>query len=210
VPPIWAFLAIAVPLVLTPGASTAVVLRNSLSGGIRAGLETAVGANAGSLCYGVLSAFGFAFVLHQWPSVWLIIRVAGIAYLAWLGMQSMRRAFTQPSRDAARTADPAAPRPNAPAAHNFWEGFVTNAANPALATFYLVILPQFIPRGAPVASTALFLTSVHIALAVTWHAVWATAGGTLAHVLTAGWPRVLLDASAGIALLALSVRLLFP
>ncbi len=62
--PMWAFLAVTVPLVLTPGASTAVVLRNSLAGGTRAGLETAVGANAGSLCYGLLCAFGFALALR--------------------------------------------------------------------------------------------------------------------------------------------------
>ena len=80
--PIWAFLAVAVPLVLTPGASTAVVLRNSLAGGTRAGLETAIGANTGSLVYGLLCAFGFALALQQWPSVWVVLRVVGVIYLA--------------------------------------------------------------------------------------------------------------------------------
>ena len=69
--PVWAFVAVAVPLVLVPGVSTAVVLRNSIAGGVRAGLETAVGVNAGSFCYGLLSAFGVALAIQRWPPVWL-------------------------------------------------------------------------------------------------------------------------------------------
>src|SRR6186997_2016799 len=89
---VWGFVAVTVPLVLTPGASTAVVLRNSLSGGVRAGLVTAVGVNAGSLGYGLLTAFGFALMLQRWPSAWTVLRAGGVVYLAWLGLQSLRRA----------------------------------------------------------------------------------------------------------------------
>ena len=200
---IWSFLAVTVPLVLMPGASTAVVLRNSLEGGTRAGLQTAAGANTGSLLLGFLCAFGFAFALARWPGVWWALRIVGCAYLAWLGLQSILRALRPPSM--AATQAPAGP----PAAHkNFREGFITNTSNPALATFYFLILPQFIPRGAPVVRWALLLTAIHIALAFSWHAVWAAAGGTLAHVLAGGRVRRTLDAAAGVALVALAVKLL--
>ena len=203
--PLWGFIAVTVPLVLTPGASTAVVLRNSISGGTRAGLVTAVGINTGSLCYGLLTAFGFALALRRWPSMWTVLRAGGVAYLAWLGVQSLRRAF-----------HPAAARPlgavdATPHGHwrNLYEGFVTNALNPAIATFYLVLLPQFIPRGAPVARSALILTAVHISLAATWHIAWATAGGTLARSLAGGRPRRILDGMTGVALIALAGKLMF-
>src|SRR6186997_2336268 len=91
---VWGFAAVTVPLVATPGASTAVVLRNSLAGGIRSGIATAIGANAGSICYGLLTAFGVAVVLQRWPLVWTLLRVAGTAYLAWLGVRSLRLAWT--------------------------------------------------------------------------------------------------------------------
>ena len=90
--PVWAFVAVALPLVLVPGASTAVVLRNSLAGGTRAGLETAVGINAGSLFYGCLSGLGIALALQRWPGLWTALRTGGILYLTWLGAQSLRRA----------------------------------------------------------------------------------------------------------------------
>jgi len=160
--PVWGFVAVTVPLVLTPGASTAVVLRNSLSGGVRAGLVTAVGVNAGSLCYGLLTAFGFALMLQRWPSAWTVLRAGGVVYLAWLGLQSLRRAAS-PSRAAALGSGPTVVRGDW---MNLSEGFVTNALNPAIATFYLVLLPQFIPRGAPVAQSALLLTAIHIALPI--------------------------------------------
>jgi threonine/homoserine/homoserine lactone efflux protein len=204
--PIWAFIGVALPLVLTPGASTAVVLRNSISGGTRAGLETAVGANAGSVCLGMLCALGFSIALQQWPAAWLLIRVAGVAYLAWLGVQSLGRGLRPRARiESIPSTEP--PLRASSTARNFREGFITNTTNPALATFYFVILPQFIPRGASVARAALVLTCIHVSLALTWHAVWAGAGSALSRTLASRNARRALDLIVGVVLLALAVRL---
>lgn len=194
-------MAVTVPLVLTPGVSTAVVLRNSVAGGTRAGLIAAVGINAGSLCYGLLSAFGFAVALRRWPSAWTVVHGAGILYLGWLGVASLRRARRPP----AIAFVPHAARPSA--VRSLYEGFITNILNPAIATFYFVLLPQFIPEGAPIVRSALILTAVHIGLAATWHVLWAGAGGTLARVLAGGRPRQLLEAIAGTSLLALAITI---
>ena len=200
---LWAFAAITVPLVATPGASTAVVLRNALAGGVRSGVATAIGANTGSICYGLLVAFGVSVALQRWPSVWIALRVAGTAYLAWLGCRSLARAWTY--RQPAAGVFAAAERP--PLSRSVREGFLTNVLNPSLATFYLLILPQFIPRGAPFAASALTLTAIHVGLAVTWHMVWAAAGGTLADTLGRTKPRRLLEAVTGVALVALALKL---
>lgn len=198
---IWPFLAITVPLVLIPGTATTVVLRNSIAGGTRAGLLTALGTNAANAGYGVLTAFGFAFALRQWPSAWTVVRIAGIAYLLWLGIQSLRHAMVR--REAAL-----APSEAAGAAHrNLVEGFVANALNPPIATFYFVLVPQFVPPGAPLGESILILTAVHVALALTCHAAWAVAGGALAAALAGGRPRQVLEAIAGVALLAIALRI---
>jgi len=199
---LWPFLAVTIPIVLTPGASTAIVLRNSLQGGTRAGLQTALGANAGSICFGLLSAMGFAIVIGRWPALWSGLRAIGCLYLAWLGLHSLKRAISPPP-------PLSAPVDSTPSAHrNFREGFVTNISNPALATFYFILLPQFIPRGASIIRGALMLTAIHVALAFSYHAVWATAGGTLSHLLTSGPARRTLDALAGIALITLALMLI--
>jgi len=205
--PVWAFIAVTVPLVLTPGASTAVVLKNSIAGGTRAGVETAIGINAGTFVYGLLTAFGVALLLQQWPSLWGALRAGGTVYLAWLGIKSIRHAL------AVRAPDPrfatGAHRQSAPAAgaQNVREGFVTNLLNPAIATFYFVVIPQFVPRSAPLARSVLLLCAIHIAIAASWHIVWAAAGGTLARTLAAGRARQVLDFAAGVALVALAARL---
>jgi threonine/homoserine/homoserine lactone efflux protein len=201
--PLWGYLAVTVPLVLTPGASTAVVLRNSVEGGTRAGIVTAIGINTGSLCWGLLTAFGFAVAVHHSPAAWSLLRLGGVAYLGWLGVASLRKAAAlhagMPVVDQVRASQGAW--------RNLYEGFVTNLLNPALATFYLVLLPQFIPRDAPVVATALLLTAVHIALAISWHLTWALAGGTLARTLAGGRPRQALEIVAGVALVALAVKI---
>lgn len=198
----WGFLAITVPLVLTPGASTAVVLRNSLANGTRAGIVTAIGVNSGSICYGLLSAFGFALALQRWPTAWVVLRTCGVAYMVWLGVQSIRRAWSPESRNAAAVTGI-----NRGLWESLYEGFLTNALNPAIATFYLVLLPQFIPRGAPVVASALLLTAIHVMLAATWHVCWAAAGGTLSRTLGAPRPRQILEATTGIMLLAFAIKI---
>lgn len=200
---LWAFTAITVPLVATPGASTAVVLRNAVAGGVRAGLATAVGANAGSISYGLLTAFGLSVVLQRWPMVWVALRIGGTAYLAWLGVRSLMRARNSVAPEERTDA----PAPPPPLARSVREGFVTNVLNPSLATFYLIILPDFIPRGAPFAASAMTLTAIHVALAISWHSVWAAAGGTLSATLSRTGPRRVLEAISGIALLALALKL---
>jgi threonine/homoserine/homoserine lactone efflux protein len=205
-PDYWAFAAIAVPLVLTPGASTAMVLRNSIARGTRSGVRTAVGINAGSLCYGLLTAFGAALTLERWPAAWTALRIGGTAYMAWLGLASLRHALGRANRVSLR-ADAREDVPAAPLARDLYEGFMTNALNPSIATFYLLVMPQFVPRGAPVAASVLRLTAMHIGLAVTCHLTWAAAGGTLAHALGRSGPRRALEAVTGIALIALAIRI---
>lgn len=198
--PLWGFVAITAPLVLSPGPSTAVVLRNSIAGGARAGLFTAAGANTGSFCYGLLTAFGFATALQHWPSAWLVLRWTGVAYLTWLGVQSLLR-IRRPPVAAADAVSPARDD-----WRSFGSGYATNVLNPSLAAFYLIVLPQFVPREAPFITSVLTLAAIHIAMALSWHVSWAIGGSTLARVLARRRPRQVLDAVTGVALLILAAK----
>jgi threonine/homoserine/homoserine lactone efflux protein len=205
-PNYWAFAAVTVPLVLTPGASTALVLRNSITRGTRSGVRTAVGINAGSACYGVLTAFGVAIALQRWPAAWTALRIGGTGYLAWLGLSSLRHAIAGCVAPAAH-ADAQRASTAAPLARDLYEGFITNALNPSIATFYLLVVPQFVPRGAAVVRSVLLLTAIHVGLAITCHLTWAAAGGTLAHTLGRSGPRRAIEAVSGLALIALALKI---
>ena len=200
--PIWAFVAVTLPLVASPGPSTAVVLRNSVAGGTRTGLLTAFGCNSASVCYGLLTAFGFGVALQRWPVAWTILRIAGVAYLGWLGLRSLIRAI---GRD--RDAVGGATRADRDVWHSITSGFFTNFFNPSLAAFYLIVIPQFIPRGAPFGRSAMTLTAIHVSMALSWHTSWALAGASLARVLSSGAPRRALDTITGVALIALAIKI---
>ena len=199
--PLWGFMAVTAPLVLSPGATTAVVLRNSIAGGPRAGFFTAVGANSASICYGLLTAFGFAAALQRWPGAWLALRWGGVVYLTWLGVRALVAAAS------ARHESMATGVSEHDGWHSLTSGYLTNLLNPSLTAFYLIVVPQFIPRDEPFAPSALALTAIHVSMAFSWHMAWALAGGTLARWLSHGRPREMLQVLTGVALLVLAAKL---
>jgi threonine/homoserine/homoserine lactone efflux protein len=123
-------------------------------------------------------------------------------YLSWLGILSLHRVVRPPAARAQRAAEPVGE-----GWRSFAAGYATNVLNPSLAAFYLVILPQFVPRGSPFVSGVMTLAAIHIAMALSWHSSWALAGATLARVLSRRRPRQLLDLATGVALLILAGKI---
>lgn len=213
---LWAFVAVTVPLVLTPGVSTAVVLRTSVTRGTRAALVTTAGLNASSLSYGLMAALGLPAVASGWPIVPVVLRYAGGAYLLWLGGTATVRGIGHFRSDSSgtRTRPPASgtlhdhTTAGTPNSQLFVEGFVANTLNPPIAAFYFLILPQFVSPGGAVVRSTLLLTVIHVSMAATWHVAWAVAGGALAARLSEGRPRASLEIATGVALSTLAVAIL--
>jgi threonine/homoserine/homoserine lactone efflux protein len=200
-----AYLTVTTILVVTPGATTAVVVRNTMAGGRRAGLGVALGAAIANASHAVAAGLGVTMAIGRWPAALEAVRLAGAAYLAWLGLQSLGRAAGLlagglPFLQADGTVHPIDRRAS------LREGLGVNLLNPAVITFYLVVVPAFIPRGAH--GYFAVLAAVHVGLALLCHAAWATA----LHHLRAwlGPPRVrrTLEGLMGIALVALAWRVL--
>ncbi len=191
-----AFAAIAIPLVLTPGIATTLVLRTSLLAGVRAGLLTAVGAALGSIAYGVLSGTGTAVLLRAWPRSMLLLEICGGAYLAYLGGRAAWRAI--------REGDEA---PAVERRAGLRQGFLANALNPPVALFYFLVVPRFVPASAAVFPSVMLLTAVHVTIAFTWHATCAGAAGVLSHVLSSPAARRAIDVTTGVILIGFAVKI---
>ena len=88
-PQFAAYLVFTTLLVVTPGSATAVVVRNVLDGGRRQGMAAAVGAAIGNTTYAVLSALGLAALFARSPLAFLVLRIVGTCYLAFLGVRSL-------------------------------------------------------------------------------------------------------------------------
>ena len=207
-PQLLAYLAFTFILVVTPGSTTAVVVRNALRGGRDAGLRAAAGAAVGNTSHATAAGLGLALVFARWPLALTALRMAGGLYLAWLGLTSVYRV--------ARHADGGLPMMSTDEATtrserwrhgSFQQGLAVNLLNPSIATFYLVVVPTFLPAGAPRWYFAA-LALVHIAMAFACHGLWALALARLRRMLQPPLARRLLEAATGIALLALALRIL--
>ncbi len=100
-PGLVAFLGIAALVIVTPGPDTALTIRNTVQGGRRGGLGTALGVATGQAMWTVAASAGVAALLVASAPAFAALRLAGAAYLVWLGLQSMWTAF-RPRRPAGR------------------------------------------------------------------------------------------------------------
>jgi threonine/homoserine/homoserine lactone efflux protein len=87
------------------------------------------------------------------------------------------------------------------------DGLAINLLSPVIISFYLSVVPSFIPSGA----SRLYypgLAATHVSLAVLCHSMWATALDAMRRWFIAPWTRRALQAGTGIALIALGIRIL--
>jgi threonine/homoserine/homoserine lactone efflux protein len=197
-----AFVPVALLLTLIPGADTALVTRNALAMGMRGARWTILGIASGCLTHATMSALGLSAILATSARAYETVKLAGAAYLLWIGVQSIRQAGHPVSTE---TADVASV-PNR-GAHPFTQGFLTNILNPKVALFYLTFLPQFIPTGASVLRTSLLLAMIHNVLGFAWLSLYARFVDRLRVALTRPVAKGWLERVTGGVLVLLGTRL---
>ena len=193
---VLAFAGVALVLSVTPGPDMALVLRNSIRGGRPAAFRTILGVGVGLLGWAAATALGVAAVLAASSTVFTVLKIAGGAYLVFLGIQTLLAL----RRGKERRAIAAVGRTGSP----FRQGLVTNLLNPKLAVFFTTLLPQFISEGDPVFAKSMLLAGVFVAIGMTWLVIYAYVVGTVARS-----PRFqrIVGAISGVVLVALGARL---
>ena len=197
-----AFLAAASIVVVTPGMDTALVLRTAAAEGPGRGLLATVGIALGCLTWGASVALGLGAILLASRAAYTVVKWAGAAYLAWLGLRMLlapRRALAV-SRGALAAGGRFEP---------LRRGIASNLLNPKAGVFYVSFLPMFVPRGWPVAETVFGLCLVHIAISVAWLALISAAAAPLGRWLASRGVVTWLDRVTGAVFLAFSAGLAF-
>ena len=129
------------------------------------------------------------------------LKLAGAAYLAYLGAQSLRRALAQGERGhVSPETNPLSP------GRAFRQGLLSNLGNPKIAVFFASMLPQFVPQGSGSFAILLALGLVFCTMGLAWLTVYAVAVARIGRLL-AGSARRALDAVTGVVLVALGLRL---
>jgi threonine/homoserine/homoserine lactone efflux protein len=198
------FAAMSLVLVLIPGPSVLFVLGRALSAGRRVALGSVLGNAIGAYVLVVAVSLGLGEVVARSVTVFVALKLAGAAYLVYLGVKAFRhRHSLLPAGEAPEAAEP----PRQGNARTLWEGFVVGVTNPKTTIFFAAVLPQFVNRGAgAVHEQMLLLGLVFTGIALVCDSVWALTAAA-ARTWFASSPKRLaaVGGTGGIAMIGLGV-----
>jgi len=197
------FLGISALVIMTPGQDTALTVRNTLRGNRRCGVFTALGVVTGQAAWAIATGVGLAALLVASERAFLALRLAGAAYLVFLGVRTLVGAI--------RGGDQPVPTDRWPE-HRMvpWlayrQGVVSNLGNPKMAVFFVSLLPQFTVQGNS-SVLAMVFGLFFCALTLLWLTCYAVVVARAGAVLRRPRVRRVMECLMGAALAGLGLRL---
>lgn len=151
------FMPALLPVALSPGASFTLVMSAALAGGRKGLFSTLTGTALGIYTHALLIGFGITAVVLSSPAIFNGLKIAGTAYLFWLGSMLIRSGLKAKHIQGKIT----------PYSVTVKDAWIANVLNPKAIIFYLTVFSQFAgPSGG--VSNYLILASVHIAVMSIW------------------------------------------
>jgi threonine/homoserine/homoserine lactone efflux protein len=199
---LWLFLVGSLVITLVPGADMALVTRQVVTRGRRAAQVTVFGNVTGIVVHAAALGAGLSALIVASATAYTTVKLAGAAYLVYLGAQSLRQARRTRRERAAAVAQPVSPRRGSP----YLAGLISTVLNPKPALFFLSYLPQFIDRSHSVAFQLALLASIHIVLGLVWLSAYAWLVSRLQVVLARPRVKAAMESVSGAVLVALGVR----
>ncbi len=199
-----AFSLTAFVIIVIPGPSVMFIVGRALAHGRRAALLTVIGNTLGEYVQVVVVAVGIGLLVERSILVFNVVKLAGAAYLVWLGVQVFRKRRTLVSAVAAAAL---------PAAASDWrmalQGWVVGASNPKTIIFLTAILPQFVDKASGhVPVQILALGAVFSAIALASDTVWGLLAGVFRSWFAQSPRRLeLVGGTGGLAIIAVGVGL---
>ena len=184
-----AYVAACLLFTLVPGPSVTVVVANSLARGTKAGLLTILGTEIAMLSMIFVVALGMQAVMTAVSSAFTIIKLAGAAYLVWLGFNMLRSkgelgtAATGPAKSYRRL---------------MLDGFLVIWSNPKALIFLGAFLPQFVSREGPALPQVVVLGLFFMIIAGASDSMYAILGGRARGLLSAARVKLLSRVSGAI------------
>jgi len=172
---IMAYALVVAVLFLVPGPAVLITLARSMRGGARVGIATGAGIAVGDVVHTLAATLGLSAVLATSAFAFDLVKYAGAAYLAWLGI----RAFLERGND---LAVPGVGEASAAAA--FRQAILIEVLNPKTALFFLSFLPQFVdPARGPAAAQLLVLGAILVIMSIIYTTLLALAAARMARLI---------------------------
>ncbi|NDI34439.1 LysE family translocator [Chengkuizengella sediminis] len=125
---------------ITPGPDLFIVIKNSLSYGVKIGFATALGISSSNVIHISLTIIGISVLIEQYPSLNAIIKIIGALYILWIGINAIRS--SPPKEEVA--SDQVKVKEHKPFFKAFREGFLISVFNVKPLLFFISIFSQFI------------------------------------------------------------------
>jgi threonine/homoserine/homoserine lactone efflux protein len=142
------FIVASLVLIVTPGQDMLLVMSRSIAQGPAAGVATAAGVSVGLVGHTLLATLGLGAILRTSEWLFLALKLAGAAYLVYLGIQLLR---TRQHELAVSAGAPCS------LWRLFLDGALSNISNPKIAVFYFAFLPQFVLPAAARPTLSVFV-----------------------------------------------------
>jgi threonine/homoserine/homoserine lactone efflux protein len=167
-----AFALLSYALIVIPGPNVLFVISRALQLGRAAGLAAVLGGQIGVYAQVIAVAFGVGALVERSVAIFTVIKLAGAAYLIYLGVQAVRH-----RRSLSAALD--APVVAKTTGRMLRDGFIVGVSNPKAIVFFAAVLPQFADRSAGhVPVQLLLLGVVFMAIALVSDSMWAIIAGT--------------------------------
>ncbi|HEX7263801.1 MAG TPA: LysE family translocator [Candidatus Dormibacteraeota bacterium] len=197
-----AWVALSALLIATPGPDTALIIRNALAAGPRASTMSALGVAVGTLVWVTASAVGVGLLLESSSTAFTILKLAGAAYLCYLGLRSL---FSRvPEKHVAEVGD----RSKLTDRGAWAQGLFSNLLNPKTGAFFVTVMPQFTIHGDP-PSRLLVMVALFEVMLVTWLIAYGHVVSRLGRSGIGSRVRQAMTKVTGVVLIALGARLAF-
>ncbi|MFH8760365.1 LysE family translocator [Streptomyces atroolivaceus] len=171
------FLVAVLPLVATPGASLALLIRHVIDSGRRQALPVILGTVTGLYIHATLAIAGLSALVMESSLAFSAVKLIGAVYLIGLGIWTWR--------SAAPNAAPSPYRPRLPKGADsvYAQALLANVLNPKAAAVYLTLVPQFVAPRQSFGGQILALATAHALLITLWLAVWSFLALRASHTL---------------------------
>ncbi|HEY7262704.1 MAG TPA: LysE family translocator [Trebonia sp.] len=197
-----AFTVTAFVIIAIPGPSVLFTVSRAITLGRGAGVATVAGNTVGAFTQVVAVAFGIGPLVEKSVAVFTVLKLAGAAYLIFLGVQAIRH-----RRSLAEAFGATIERKTA--ARIMIDGFTVGVTNPKVIVFFAAMLPQFVDRQAghlPV--QIIVLGAIFAGIALISDSTWALAAGTIRAWLARSPRRLaLIGGAGGLAMIGIGTRL---
>jgi threonine/homoserine/homoserine lactone efflux protein len=144
------FLGAVLVICMAPGPDMAFIVAASFGWGARAGVKSAAGMAMGMGVWTIGSVIGLGALVRTAPAAFDAVRLAGAAYLCWLGFTTFRSLRAAPQEDA----------PAAAGERLVLRGLIANLTNPKVLVFFVAFLPGFVSSGSSSVSAQLLTLGV--------------------------------------------------